>query len=211
MVIQVIKNMIRRTFLYDIIRYIRQRRELRDWEKMGKPVPPPPEVKQKTVRDYAAKFSIHTLVESGTCLGDMVYATKDTFDKIFSIELDKALYETAKKRFSKFKHISIIQGDSGEVLPNILTNITQPCLFWLDGHYSGGITAKGRVETPILQELNHILNHPVAEHVILIDDARCFVGRSDYPTIEKLQDYIFKRCPDRVFEVKEDIIRIYKA
>jgi len=192
-----------------MIKLIREKKILRNWEKKGRPVPPPDLVKQKTVREYARKFSLDTLIETGTYLGDMVDATRDTFGRIFSIELDDALYERARKKFSKFHYISIVQGDSGEVLPVILADIEQPCLLWLDGHYSGGDTAKGRLETPILQELHYILAHDVERHVILIDDARLFTGRNNYPTIEEIQELVFTRHPDWIFEVKYDIIRIH--
>lgn len=208
MVIQTIKNAIKDTFLYDVIKVIKQKKDLLDWEK-SKFIPPPYVVKQKTVKEYAKKFFIHILIETGTYEGDMIYATKTTFSKIFSVELGKTLYEQAKKRFSRFAHISIIQGDSTKVLPDILANIRQPCLFWLDGHYSGGITAKDKLETPIMQELRHILDCSIAEYVILIDDARLFVGRNSWPTIKELQDLIFKAHSDWVFEVKDDIIRIH--
>jgi len=194
---------------FNMIKLIREKKILRNWEKKGRPVPPPDLVKQKTVREYARKFSLDTLIETGTYLGDMVDATRDTFGRIFSIELDDALYERARKKFSKFHYISIVQGDSGEVLPVILADIEQPCLLWLDGHYSGGDTAKGRLETPILQELHYILAHDVERHVILIDDARLFTGRNNYPTIEEIQELVFTRHPDWIFEVKYDIIRIH--
>lgn len=193
----------------NIIKLIREKKILRDWDKRGRPVPPPDLVKQKTVKEYARKFSIDTLIETGTYLGDMVDAVKDTFGMIFSIELDEALYERAKKRFSKFDHISIVQGDSGEVLPVILADIKQPCLFWLDGHYSGGDTAKGSQETPILQELHYILTHDVEGHVILIDDARLFTGQNGYPTIGEIRALISKEHPDWRFEIEHDIIRIH--
>jgi hypothetical protein len=202
--------MIKRTFLYDIILQIWWRRELQCWQKKGKPVPPPHLVKQRTVKEYARRFSIRTLVETGTYQGDMVNATKNTFSKIFSVELNKTLYEQAKKKFAKFAHISIIQGNSSEVLPYILVEITQPCLFWLDAHYSGGVTVKGDIETPIMRELQLILAHALKEQVILIDDARLFVGQNDYPTLEQLRKFVFERLPGYVFEVENDIIRIHK-
>jgi hypothetical protein len=83
-------------------------------------------------------------------------------------------------------------------------------LFWLDGHYSGGITAKGPLDTPIVKELDSILNHSVTGHVILIDDARCFVGENDYPTIDELREILHTERPRWVFEVKDDIIRIHE-
>jgi hypothetical protein len=140
----------------------------------------------------------------------MVDAVRDTFNKIYSIELDKTLYEQAKKKFSRHHTISIFHGDSSKVLPVILADIKEPCLFWLDGHYSGGITAKGDFNTPIMQELNCILDHFIEEHVILIDDVREFNGHNDYPTLEELKKSIFKKYPDWKFDIKDDIIRIHK-
>lgn len=198
-------------FLNDISRRIKQSSELRDWKRNGKPIPPPHLIKQRVVKEHAKKFSINTLVETGTFLGDMVDATKDAFTKIFSIELDQALYEQAKRRFSDFDYISVIQGDSADVLPSILANITHPCLFWLDGHYSAGITARGKLETPVVQELISILDHHIADHVVLIDDARLFVGQHDYPTLAQLQKLVSEKCSSCSFKVLDDIIRIHRS
>lgn len=218
MIIQKIKNIIKKIIIYKIIKkiYYRiinnidNRKILKTYVKNGKPFPPPKVFKQITVKKYAKLFSIQTLIETGTFKGEMIDATKKNFSKIYSIELDKILYKNAIKKFSKFSHISIIHGDSSKTLPNILNNITCPCLFWLDGHYSGGITAKGNLETPIIKELNHILNHYIKDHVILIDDSRMFIGRNNWPTIKEIKDLILIKRPDMIFEVKDDIIRIYK-
>jgi len=190
--------------------YIRYRMTVRNWNKKGNPIPVPDVVKQRAVKKYAKIFSVETFIETGTYLGDMVDAVRDTFKKIYSIELDATLCDQAKKKFSKHHNISIFHGDSSKVLPVILADISEPCLFWLDGHYSGGITAKGDFNTPIMQELNCILDHTIRGHVILIDDAREFNGYNDYPTIEELKKRIFKKYPDWKFDIKDDIIRIHK-
>lgn len=87
--------------------------------------------------------------------------------------------------------------------------MTGPVLFWLDGHYSGGITAKGGLDTPVCAELDAILDHPVHTHVIRIDDARCFDGISDYPQLDKLVEQVRLRRPDMAVEVSHDMIRIF--
>jgi len=204
-----IKSAVKRTFLYDVYSRVRESRKLREWQAAGKPVPPPQEMKQRTVKEYAARFGIHTLVETGTYLGDMIGACRNDFDTIFSLELDSSLCQLARQRFDSFGHISIIEGDSADLLPDILADIKDPCLFWLDGHYSEGITAKGNSQTPVRQELGLILKHPVAGHVILIDDARCFTGDNDYPTIQEVQEMVLASDCDRFFEVQDDIIRIH--
>lgn len=184
--------------------------EFENWLAHGKPIPTPHFVKEEAVRYYAEKYALNTLVETGTYLGDMIFAMKDIFKKIVSIELSSELYLQAKSKFWKMFNVEIIQGDSGKVFPAILPQIEEPCLFWLDGHYSAGITAKGQLETPILEELQAIFNHPQKEnYVILIDDARCFTGENDYPELTELKELVAKNLPNHVWEVKDDIIRIY--
>ena len=180
-------------------------------EKNGCPIPPPHSVKKQVIKEYAKKHSINLFVETGTFHGQMIHAVKDIFDEIYSIELSEDLYEKARDRFKPFKHISIIQGDSGKVLPSIIAKISEPCLFWLDGHYSEGVTARGDKDTPILQELRHIFEHKVKKHVILIDDARCFAGANDYPTIEELKSFVYKNDANWDIEIKDDIIRLYNG
>lgn len=200
-----------RYVLHRIKKAIKEAVELRRWEKQGKPLPPPHLVKQRIVKRYGKAFHLHTLIETGTYTGAMVFAMQDQFDKIYTIELDESLSRAAQRGFAKFEHIEAIQGDSGEVLPQIMAHITEPCLFWLDGHYSGEGTAKGLSDTPILRELGCILNHPVNRHVILIDDAHCFIGENDYPTIEELQRIALSNKPDCHFEVSDNIVIIHPS
>lgn len=81
-------------------------------------------------------------------MGDTVEDCMKIFDRIFSIELDQILFENAVKKFKSIPHITIVQGDSGKIIKEILDDVNQPCLFWLDGHYSEGFTAKKRFEHP---------------------------------------------------------------
>ena len=79
-----------------------------------------------------------------------------------------------------------------------------------DGHYSAGITAKGDLETPIMQELEAILSHSIKNHVILIDDAREFTGMNDYPTVSQLKEFVAKSRPDYQVDLENDILRIHQ-
>jgi len=102
--------------------------------------------------------------------------------------------------------VTILEGDSTTELKKILARLTEPAIFWLDAHASGGETATGVLETPIQSELRCILDHPVKAHVILIDDAREFGMGKDYPTIRRVRKLMASTY--RGFEVKDDIIRI---
>src|SRR5215216_2174234 len=148
-----IKHALKRSIPQDVLKLGRDLEARRTWEKQGRPSPPPHIVKEELIKEYAKAFKTNILVETGTYLGDMVYAMRKSFSKILSFELDQTLAEQARQRFSNDNHITIIQGDSGRLLCDYLSDIHEPCLFWLDGHYSGGITARGTLDTPIKNEL----------------------------------------------------------
>jgi hypothetical protein len=183
------------------------KRQLEQWHYDGCPFPPPHIVKQITIAYYQKKYSISTLIETGTYIGDMIEAQKKRFKRIFTIELSSVLYEKAKSRFAYDKNIVLLHGNSGQVLPNLLKEINEPAIFWLDGHYSGGITAKGTKDCPILEELKAIFENSKFENVLLIDDARLFIDKADYPSIGKLNDYIRSKNKSYEMEIKNDIIR----
>ncbi|MDQ4143285.1 MAG: hypothetical protein M3198_05975 [Actinomycetota bacterium] len=179
------------------------------WLRQRRAGSAPPSVKQRTVKSYGRRFGLRTLVETGTFQGAMVAAALHSFDRIYSIELDRALAEAAKERFEGADHVSILQGDSTHMLPQVLYGLREPALFWLDAHYSGGTTARGEVETPILAEISAILEHPVEAHVILVDDAREFDGFGDYPSIETLCTHVTRLKARAAVQVRNDIIRIH--
>jgi hypothetical protein len=205
-----IKQVLKKTLPDDVLKLRRDLEARRAWEKEGRPSPPPHVVKEELIKNYAKTFNTSILIETGTYLGDMVHAMKKSFSRIISFELDQTLADQAQQRFASDDYIQIVQGDSGKLLGEHIASINEPCLFWLDGHYSGGITAKGALETPINNELSAILSHPVDGHVILIDDARCFTGANDYPTLDELQTFVAERKPKHKFSVEHDVIRIHK-
>ncbi|MCK4286635.1 MAG: hypothetical protein KAX18_10560, partial [Candidatus Lokiarchaeota archaeon] len=111
------------------INFIRTGKEIRIWAKKGRPGSPPQPYKHKIIKMYAKNYSINIFIETGTYLGRTVKAVKKSFEEIYSIELNKALYLKAKQKFIKYEHINVIMGDSSEKLPKILSKIDNPCLF----------------------------------------------------------------------------------
>jgi hypothetical protein len=202
-----LKWVLRNTRAYGVLQWWRARRDVARWERRGRPVPPPQIIKYEAIRDYARRYGIRTLVETGTYLGDSIQASLTHFSRIYSIELGDELYRRAARRFVAHRHVTILRGDSAVVLPRLAAELTEPALFWLDGHYSGGITARGAEDTPILAELGAILSLP-AKHVVLIDDIRCFTGNDGYPTLPGLQAFAHARRPEYSFAVENDIARL---
>lgn len=153
-------------------------------------------------------YSLKFFVETGTHLGDTLAAiAQDPSLTAVSVELDGAYFDAARERFGSYPNVALLKGDSGALMPQIVSQLQHPALFWLDGHYSGGITAKGALATPVSAELQAVLSSQVHGHVILIDDARCFDGTDDYPRLEDLMALI--RATGRYdIEVSTDIIRL---
>lgn len=166
-----------------------------------------PDFKRKTILEYAQEYNCNIFVETGTYLGDTTDSVTYYFDELHTIELSQDLYNEANEKFKHIPKIHCYQGNSNDVLNEILLEIDGKILFWLDAHYSMGITAQGDKDTPILEELEAIFKTH-KKCVILIDDARCFTTCKDYPTIFKLKRFILKYYPKASIEVYNDIIRV---
>lgn len=175
------------------------------------------ETKRNAIAGIADKYNCRDVfIETGTYMGDTVAYLKNKFSKLISIELSKELAEKAKQRFAGEEKVQIIQGDSATQLSNILTAVSTPVVFWLDGHYSSEfqsgneyiITGKGEKDTPIINELMQIIKHTIKNHIILIDDARLFNGEGDYPTREEIGEIVKQNLPRHSLSIKNDIICI---
>ena len=168
---------------------------------------PPHVVKQEAIADYQRSSGIRQLVETGTYLGDMLAAQRSRFDTLFSVELSSELFQRALTRFNGDAKIKLFQGDSSSKLEEITRMLNDRAIFWLDGHYSGGITAKGEKNCPVIEELNVIIKSPY-QHIVLIDDARLFNGTDDYPSLQEIETKFKSAGKGIKMSVRNDIIRI---
>jgi hypothetical protein len=169
------------------------------WILRGRPARSPHLLKQKIVRQYGERFHLNTLVETGTYYGEMVAAMKNRFDRVYSIECDRALAERATRKFARDKQVRIFCGDSRLVMPDVLALLEGPSLFWLDAGYYGWIGIRNN-EQRLSAELEMILSHPYP-HVILLDDARGLTGRDGIPSVGDVQAYVESKFPERSLEV----------
>jgi hypothetical protein len=111
---------------------------------------------------------------------------KNRFAEIYSVEFDSTLARRAAKKFSRWPHIHILEGDSQKAVPELLQSIRQPALFWLDAGYYGWAGLQGDKQR-LTSELEAVLGHSIRQHVILMDDARGLNGQNGSPTIEQLK------------------------
>jgi len=152
-------------------------------------------------KELFKRYPNPVFIETGSYMGDGIQAAQEAdFETIYSIELSESLYQYCRALYGYCPGVHLVNGDSAIELGNILKEIHVPVTFWLDGHYSGGATARGLVESPLLQELEIISRHKIKTHTILIDDLRCWTiethGFNTQSLIERISlintDYWFQ-------------------
>lgn len=128
--------------------------------------------------DYLNKYANgDTFIETGTYRGDTIWLALEyaKFNSIYSIELNRDLYEAADKLFSHKPWVKVFHGDSIDCLEEILFDIVPgTCTFWLDAHASGPLVGGKSGGTPLIDELELIRATGITDHTIFIDDRRLF-------------------------------------
>jgi hypothetical protein len=155
------------------------------------------------------RHGLSVFIETGTYLGHTAAFMAPHVARCVTVELDPALHEEATRRLAHLQNVQPLLGDSGDSLAAVLQTVDTPALFWLDAHYAGGRTAKGRVDSPIEAELQAIFAHPIQSHVIAIDDARAFVGFGGYPSISRLRRLVADKS-NYSMRLRNDIIWLYR-
>ena len=114
-------------------------------------------------------------VETGTYLGESALQLANEFGRCITIELHPGLASRATDRFRNDSRVEVIGGSSRDVLPLVLGSLSEPVMFWLDGHWSGDGTAGNDDICPLESELDALANWPyIKSSMVVIDDARLF-------------------------------------
>ena len=117
--------------------------------------------------------SFNIFVETGTHAGYTVKNMIPYFNKIHTIELSEEFYNDAVNKFKNNDNVILYLGDSAKVLPTLIDKLGGNTIFFLDGHWSGGDTAQGDKDCPLVEELVAI-NKFKHKSIIIIDDYRLF-------------------------------------
>jgi hypothetical protein len=114
-----------------------------------------------------------TFVETGTYCGETIFEMEPYFTKLYTVELSPTHYNSTRAKYSGSK-INFILGDSVNIFEKLLPTINENVIFFLDGHWSSGDTAKGDKDCPLIEEVTHINNLFHQNAIIIIDDCRLF-------------------------------------
>jgi hypothetical protein len=150
---------------------------------MGAVYPGVPKPLVSFIRD---EYAVRIFIESGTYMASTALWASEIFEKVYTIELSGELYSSAVQKYAHIKNIKFLQGTSSTVLAEILKEVDEPAVFWLDAHWSAGVTAGEGVPCPLTDEIRAVLNADPA-HFILVDDAR-FMMMPPPESIEKPHD-----------------------
>ena len=205
------KKLLKKLLPQTILEFYQTQRGIADWKKRGFLENSPQLVKENVFLKYGIKNA--AWIETGTYLGTTTKYLSNLFPHVYSIEPEPMLYASACKRFEG-KNVTLFNEVSENVFPSLLPKLTGNINFWLDGHYSAGITFKGVKDCPVEDELSAIENNfsNFDKLSILIDDVRCFlpsnVDYSDYPSIDYLVDWA--RRMNLCWRIEHDIFIIQK-
>lgn len=127
------------------------------------------------VKRFVDAYDIKVFIETGTAGGQSVREASEIFEICHSIEIIEG------RPSGEFKdNVFLHTGDSARLLKEVSAPYKgQRIVFWLDAHWSEPHEAgEGVNECPILEEIRAIRGH---DCLILIDDARLFLGPHPWP------------------------------
>lgn len=167
------------------------------------------------ILQIAKDMQCNVFIESGTYLGQSFRKAidSDIFKRYYTVELAPGLYKEVAAKCPTRPSQQIFLGKSHEVFQRQifpLCSLKDRIFFWLDGHFSGGITWIGRTRgadapCPLLAELEVIRQYcPSSSLVIAIDDADDFGMRNskvpghNWPTRTEIETAAYRINPNFV-------------
>jgi hypothetical protein len=197
-----LRQLWRSTPLWDAFKRVAEYPDYWYWRLRGSPMRRVPHLlKQRTLKEYARRYNLRVMVETGTNMGQMIRSMLPLMDAIYSIEMEEWNYQRAKRKFAGDARVHMVKGESGATMPSVVKEISEPCLFWLDAHDFDKTT-------PIREELKAIVDHGVRGDVILVDDSKWFDGRNQYPTMEWMREFVSQNLAGYSLEDRMHMLRI---
>ena len=158
--------------------------------------------------------SYPNFVETGTYMGETILRFINDFKKLFTIELSESLYNNFNLIDYDRTKLKSLLGDSSIVLNEVIKDLEGKTIFFLDGHYSSGNTAKGIKDVPLNEEIKNINELFGYDGLIIIDDLRLFGTKSDEDWADVNKESLLSILGERVDTFLEEndrfIIKIKK-
>ena len=136
-------------------------------------------VDEALARRLQEEVPLERAVETGTYVGETTRALAAIFPAVVTIERSEELHRDAAEAMRSLGNVEALHGHSADRLPE-LADPAVPTLFFLDGHWSAGVTAGADDECPLLRELEAIRPGAPTD-CIVIDDARMLTAPPPRP------------------------------
>lgn len=166
--------------------------------------------KFRAIISIKTKVNAKIFIETGTYLGVTTKRCAQHFESVYTIELDPDLAKQARNLLNNNENVEVIHGDALVILPTILSKDIDDILVFLDGHFSGGVTACGSMPEPALEEIKILAQFKQKIAAIIIDDFRLFGTEAGFPTKSSLFETIEKYLPGFDVTVSLDQIIIIR-
>lgn len=164
-------------------------------------------LKETFLKKVREKFGVNVFIETGTYYGKTTREASALYDEVYSVELSSHLYNDCVNALASQPNVHLYNGESPEFLKNILSTIKGTPLFWLDAHYSSGVTAHGKKETPVVEEVEAIQKSGIKNGVVMIDDMRYFCTTyKSYPSLTEICNLVLKINPDYQLILLGDVL-----
>lgn len=150
-----------------------------------------PAYKAQAVISTMYETGAEWLVETGTSHGTTCSAVAEEFPKrrVLTVEADRATYRRATKQLFRHGNLTIVHGNSGEILPELADQVSN-AVWWLDAHWvDSDMSVPDDQVTPVVAEVRAVLERDRGE-TMMIDDARLFGRVRGYPTLSELRDLV---------------------
>ena len=123
-------------------------------------------------------------VETGTYIGQSLFMISDMFNHLSTVEAKSDLFTASQALFTSRNvgNITGHVGDSRAFLRGIDPAYGNESVYFLDAHYSSGITSREFGACPVIEEIQTILARSPAA-LIVVDDMRLMTGQEGYPTL----------------------------
>jgi hypothetical protein len=206
------KQILKKILPQVLIEAVQHSRAMSAWRDRGYLDNSPQFVKESVFQKYGIADA--EWVETGTYMGETTKFLSEKFPHVYTIEPSLELYKAACARFEG-GNVTLFNDVSENVFPKLLPTLSGNVNFWLDGHYSAGVTFKGDKDCPVEDELRAIEENlkNFNKLSILIDDVRCFLPSNseypDYPSIDYLVDWARKL--NMRWRIEHDIFIIQKS
>lgn len=161
------------------------------------------------------KVDVPVLIELGSAGGESIKKVAKLFKECHTVEI---VEERCMPDYS-LKNVWWHTCSSVEILPAIIENLIKEkqsgvpryAMFFIDSHYSGDVEIKGE-ECPLMEELEIISGYN-EDAILIIDDARLFLGHPPFPldprkwpSIQEIFALLNEKFPNNVNTICDDYI-----